>query len=211
MKLEKRCIAVATALLLALVCAAALSGQELLFLPASCNPILAPGPPGAWDSGTIFLPKALVHDGHVYLFYSGTAGVTPEMGPVSIGVAVSNDGLTFANWDDNPILASGSGFDAYAVSEGVPFFDGESFVLLYNARQTVGHGPGRSIGRASAPAAEGPWKKDAEAVLTVGPPGAWDSGFVSPNCVVTTQTGYVLYYSGGCDFIHGRGQLDEVR
>jgi predicted GH43/DUF377 family glycosyl hydrolase len=34
-------------------------------------------------------------------------------------------------------------------------------------------------------------------VLRVGPPDAWDGGFVAPNAVFTTSSGWVMFYSGG--------------
>lgn len=178
--------------------------ERIRFVPAGCNPVLVSGPPGAWDKGVVFLPKVVLHGGEFYMFYTGTPSTTPEMGPPAIGVAKSTDGLTFAKFARNPLLeADGNGFDAYAVSEGVPFLDGDTWVLLYNARATEGHGPGRSIGRATASDPKGPWTCDPEPVLTVGPKGAWDSGFVSPNCVVVTDEGYALYYSGGTTFQSG--------
>lgn len=174
---------------------------ELHFVPAVCNPVLVPGEPGTWDGGVVFLPKVFRSDGTIYLFYTATAGRGAEMGPPAIGLAFSSDGLTFARFAGNPILEpDGDGFDAYGMSEGVPFFDGTQWVLLYNGRASEGHGPGRSIGRATATDPRGLWCKDSAPILTVGPDKAWDSGFVSPNCVVATNEGYVLYYSGGTSF-----------
>ena len=174
---------------------------EICFVPAACNPVLVPGEPGAWDGGVVFLPKVVRSDDTIYLFYSATTGRGAEMGPPAIGLAASSDGLAFAKFADNPILEpDGDGFDAYGVSEVVPFFVGTQWVLLYNGRAEEGHGPGRSIGRAAAPDPKGPWEKDPSPISTTGPVGAWDSGFVSPNCVVATNEGYVLYYSGGTSF-----------
>lgn len=184
--------------------AVASEAGRILFLPAGCNPILTPGFPETWDAGVVSLPKVLPHKGALYVFYTGTPGTLPEMGPPAIGVAATTDGVTFRKFDRNPLLeGDGDGFDAYAVSEGVPFVDGDGLVLLYNARATEGHGPGRSIGRATATEVTGPWTRDDQPALTVGPEGAWDSGFVSPNCVVSTEGGYILYYSGGETFEDG--------
>lgn len=180
------------------------SPERIRFMPARCNPVLVPGQPGAWDGGVVFLPKVVQREGVVYMFYTGTSGAVPEMGAQAIGVAASSDGLIFSKFTRNPLLeATGTGFAAYSVSEGVPFVDGDTFILLYNARSSEGHGPGRFIGRATAPDPTGPWIHDLEPVLTVGPEGAWDCGFVSPNCVVTTGEGYALYYSGGKSFTSG--------
>lgn len=174
---------------------------EISFVPAACNPILVPGEPGVWDGGAVFLPKVVRNDDTIYLFYTATTGLGAEMGPPAIGLASSSDGLTFAKFAENPILEpDGDGFDAYGVSEGVPFSDGAQWVLLYNGRAGEGHGPGRSIGRATAPDPKGPWFKDPTPILTVGSDEAWDSGFVSPNCVAATNEGYLLYYSGGTSF-----------
>ncbi len=184
--------------------AVASEAGRILFLPAGCNPILTPGFPETWDAGVVSLPKVLPHKGVLYVFYTGTPSTLPELGPPAIGVAATTDGVTFRKFDRNPLLeGDGDGFDAYAVSEGVPFVDGDGLVLLYTARATEGHGPGRSIGRATATEVTGPWTRDDQPALTVGPEGAWDSGFVSPNCVVSTEGGYILYYSGGETFEDG--------
>lgn len=50
--------------------------------------------------------------------------------------------------------------------------------------------------RASAPRPEGPWSLDAETVLPVGSPAAWDSQTASIAGVHRTADGYVLWYEG---------------
>jgi hypothetical protein len=59
-------------------------------------------------------------------------------------------------------------------------------------------GPGRydwRIWRATAPAAEGPWTVDPEAVLSADP-GAWDSAGVTFGSVVETDDGFLMAYDG---------------
>lgn len=43
--------------------------------------------------------------------------------------------------------------------------------------------------------------RDAAPILTAGQPGEWDEGFVSPHSVIRTDDGYVMYYSGGNEFL----------
>src|SRR5262245_42314423 len=83
-------------------------GQDQM-TPYINNPILTYGPPGTWDSGAVFLPKVVVHQGVYYLFYSGT----PHIGQtLSIGLATSTDGLSFSKHPANPIFRPDqSGFD----------------------------------------------------------------------------------------------------
>lgn len=60
-------------------------------------PLLDPGPEGAWDDRQAQVMSVVkAPDGKYYLYYSGT----PLSGPPQIGLATSDDGLTFAKYDD---------------------------------------------------------------------------------------------------------------
>jgi hypothetical protein len=38
-------------------------------------------------------------------------------------------------------------------------------------------------------------------VLTAGKPGEWDEGFIMPHTVIRTEKGYLMYYSGGSEYL----------
>ena len=52
------------------------------------------------------------------------------------------------------------------------------------------------IGRATAPAPEGPWTLDPGPVFTRGEPGSWDEGSVMQPSVLVVDGHYVMYYAG---------------
>ncbi|MGD2177073.1 MAG: hypothetical protein PVG71_04550 [Anaerolineae bacterium] len=162
-------------------------------VPYEDNPVLTKGDLGSWDSGIVFNGRVVLRDGQYHMFYNG-AGRESET--VAIGYAVSNDGRVFTKGAANPILEGDErGFDAIQVSDGVAMVETGTWILYYNAG--VGRGPGRAIGRATAPSPTGPWSRRTEPVLRSGDFGAWDGGFISPQSIIRTDDGYVIYYVGG--------------
>ena len=79
----------------------------------------------------------------------------------------------------------------------------DTWMLFYNANnagekfrpQVAG---GSSIGVTTATDPTGPWSPGQQ-VLTTGGSGEWDSEFIIPNSIVTTEDGYRMYYSAGPD------------
>ncbi len=170
------------------------------FTPYSNNPVLVPGAPGSWDDEAVFGTYVMFKDGLYHMLYNGSA--SPEIKPVAIGYATSPDGRSFTRHAPNPILAGDeTGFDAIQVSDGVLLLETDTWMLYYNAG--VGPGPGKTIGRATAPDPGGPWERGMHWVLLVGSSSEWDSGFVVPENVIATDKGYAMYYIGGTD------QMDE--
>lgn len=166
------------------------------------NPIFSRAETDEWggDCGTIFAPQVIEHDGLLYLFYTGSCERSGK--PAAIGYATSADGIHWDKYADNPIVApDGSGYDAMCISMGVPLHDGDQWVLYYAGNSTPCAGPGLHIGRATAADVNGPWQRSAEPVLEAGQPGDWDEGFIMPHTVIQTEAGYVLYYSGGGEFL----------
>jgi hypothetical protein len=166
------------------------------------NPVLTRGEADDWDGGEgmVFAPQVIKADGVYYLFYSGTSSRLGH--PASIGFATSTDGVTWTKFEGNPILEpDGEGFDAMCISSAVPFYDGETWTLYYASNSTPCYGPGRYIGRATAPSPEGPWTRDAEPLLEAGGRGEWDEDFIMPHAVIHVDDGYLLYYSGGEEYL----------
>ncbi len=152
-----------------------------------------------WDAGVAFLPDVAAHNGQYYLFYTGSPDVMTT--PLSIGFASSADGYHWTKHISNPVFsADGTGFDAFAVDEGKLLLQDNVWIMYYNARAVPGPGPGPAIGRASAPDPAGPWTRLDDPVLLAGSAGEWDAGFVSPDAILTTDSGYVMYYSGGTNY-----------
>ena len=172
------------------------------FAAIAQNPVLSRGDNDAWDPecGTIFAPQVVEQDGVYYLFYTGCP--RREGTPGSIGYATSVDGITWTKPERNPILSpDGSGYDAMCISVGVPVVDGDGWMLYYAANSQPCAGPGQHIGRATAASPDGDWQRDAEPVLEAGQPGEWDAGFIMPHAVLRTDSGYVMYYSAGEEYL----------
>ncbi|MFQ5650838.1 MAG: T9SS type A sorting domain-containing protein [bacterium] len=169
------------------------------FTPYENNPVIAYGPAGSWDAGVIYLPEVVFKDSLYYMFYSGSANLMTT--PFAMGYATSTDGFTWSKYNGNPVFqADGSGFDAFSAAEPCILLEDNLWVMYYSARSVPGPGPGPAIGRATAPEPAGPWTRLEDPVLTVGSAGEWDAHFVTPNTIIATDTGFVMYYSGGTGF-----------
>lgn len=172
------------------------------FTPFPGNPVFSRADGEGWGSecGTIFAPQVIRHDGMYYLFYSGSCVRAGR--PAALGFATSVDGVEWQVYEGNPILEpDGEGYDAMCVSIGVPVFDGDRWLLYYAGNSTPCAGPGQHIGRASAASPDGLWERDALPVLEAGAAGDWDAGFVMPHAVIHTPDGYIMYYSGGQEYL----------
>jgi predicted GH43/DUF377 family glycosyl hydrolase len=137
-------------------------------------------------------PGAVIeHDGQLHMF----ANVfTAWPGRVVVPHLVSGDG---ASWtldpaepvlDSNDVPLGGLGAD---VSTGYVADDG-TWVLIF---ETVSSLDPWVLGRATAPAPEGPWTIEPEPILEGGPEGSWDGGGLAWPSVVRTADGYAMYYT----------------
>jgi hypothetical protein len=179
------------------VATAALAQTDLV--PYASNPVVNRGGGGTWDRGIVHAPRVVVDHGVYYLFYTGSEDLLGA--DASIGYATSTDGIAFTKYEGNPILsADGSGFDAHTLSECAPIVQGDTWVIYYNAHNVSRAGPGKYIGRATAPSPSGPWTRMDNPVLQAGSAGEWDSRLATPDGVFATDTGYVMYYSGSNGF-----------
>ena len=150
------------------------------------NPILTPGPSGAWDDHVIEACDVLEDRGTYYLYYHGTPTDATRWSPAGyrIGVATARHPLgPFTRVGTEPMVDLGppSAWDgagtacAFVLKEGL-----DRYLMWYS-----GQGAGWGIGLATASSPLGPWTKHpANPVL----PGA---GYVGS--VVRVDGGYRLY------------------
>ena len=166
------------------------------FAPIADNPVLVPGASGAWDAVSVRFPQIVFRDGTYYLFYGTFQSLTQ---PVSIGYATSQDGDHWTKFDGNPVLSGDqNGFDASGVTRPVVFVETDgTWVMYYDGLARVNQVFGTGIGRATAPSPAGPWTRSESPVLQSGTGHAWDAGFLFPDSVIYTESGYVMYYSAG--------------
>jgi len=118
---------------------------------------------------------------------------------MSVGLAISNDGLNYKKFSGNPVLApDNEGFDAYTAAVGIVVKIDSGWAMYYNGQELAFYTPGPSIGRATANQLSGPWIKRENPVLTSSSRGEWDAGFTIPSSVIAMEDGsYIMYYSGG--------------
>lgn len=67
------------------------------------TPLMAPGAAGSFDSSNVETPSVVRYKGQYHLYYTGV-GDKGLVGPMSIGHAVSDDGIHWTK-DPNPVLA----------------------------------------------------------------------------------------------------------
>jgi predicted GH43/DUF377 family glycosyl hydrolase len=184
-------------------CREGVPGKPLKFVAYEHNPILTPGEPGAWDETYVGAPYIICHEGIKYLFYLGhNASIK-----MSVGLAISRDGLHFTKYGGNPILSpDGKGFDAMQASPGRVLKMDSIWAMYYNGQELVVYSPGAYIGRATAKQLTGPWTSDEKPILSGGNRGEWDAGFIIPSSVLALEDGtYRLYYTGGTDLLQWGG------
>jgi hypothetical protein len=159
------------------------------------NPILKAGKPGSWDDLSVSVPQIIWHENMFYLFYMGYSA----SGRMSVGLATSNDGVSFTKFEGNPVLApDDNGFDAFTAGPGRILIDDSVWVMYYNGQELAGFSPGKSVGRATALIPTGPWKRNETPVLFSGSKGEWDDGFIIPCSVLKIDTlSYRMYFLGG--------------
>jgi predicted GH43/DUF377 family glycosyl hydrolase len=137
-------------------------------------------------------PGAVVeHDGQFHMFanlFTGFPGVS------QIPHLTSPDGVSWTLAQPEPVLTT-QGIDfaptGAHVSTGFVTDDG-TWVLILESLTSLE--PWR-LGRATAPAPEGPWTVDPEPILEPGDEGSFDAGGLSWPTVVPTDDGFAMYYT----------------
>jgi len=88
------------------------------------NPVLAAGPPGAWDDGGYSEAKVTYWDGLFHMFYGGAKEYQPRiLTRESIGYATSADGFHFTRYSGNPVAAREAELNMASYSEVHTLFE----------------------------------------------------------------------------------------
>jgi predicted GH43/DUF377 family glycosyl hydrolase len=94
------------------------------------NPVLKPGPAGAWDDGGVDPHTVILEDGVFRMWYTaGTAYVL-----LQTGYAESTDGVHWTKHPDNPVVAAGrhpGAWDSVYVENAYVAFDGTTYHMWY--------------------------------------------------------------------------------
>jgi predicted GH43/DUF377 family glycosyl hydrolase len=151
------------------------------------SPVLNVGP-SPWDSTYVDSPSVL-YDGITYrMWYSGSAGTSYQ-----IGLATSNDGISWTKSGSNPVLGPGpSVWESDRVYFPTVLFIGGNYHMWY----TGDNGTNDRIGYATSPDGVTWIKSASNPVLDIGLPGSWDNNNVLTPVVIHDGSTYHMWYSG---------------
>ncbi|MFN8531179.1 MAG: hypothetical protein U0670_21455 [Anaerolineae bacterium] len=168
-----------------------------LFVLTSPDPTVPHGRPRDWD-GRFSDPGTVIYHGGLFHMFRNGFQLWP--GSVQIGYLTSEDGVTWTEQSEDPILRSADvSFAGVAIlSSSAVVEDDGTWVLYFYTWDTTAHrlDAGGTIGRATAVDPLGPWTVYPEPILTAGSAGEWDDIQVSKPHVLRTEDGYLMYYSG---------------
>ncbi len=181
---------------------------QLPFIPYVNNPVLEKGEPGSWDEGHLLWSFMFVEDNTYYLYYSSSTDIWND--PCSIGLAISTDGYEFEKVVGPIFEPDGTGFDAYSVSFSVVIKYNEDYILYYSGQPNPGSALGTSIGQAVADNPKGPFVPAEDPILQAGSSGEWDSESITPESVIVTDSGLIMFYSGFGDNLPARVGLAHL-
>ena len=153
---------------------------------ARANPVISPGPAGAWDSSDVLNPSVVLRNGLYYNLYSGFDGHVWHT-----GLATSSDGIRWDKFSGNPVLSplAGTWEGDYIAANGALLHDGTQFLYWYEAGKPFHIGLARSADARS-------WQRENKPVLGPGPEGAWDEAGVADPYVLRCGDTYYMYYLG---------------
>ena len=153
-------------------------------------------------------PGAIVDTGDGYLMFSNQYLTWPPN--VEVHVFRSDDGLVWEPASTEPVIAfADTGAPAASFLRSVLAEPDGTWTAFFYSYGGSGTRTPLSVGRASAPALAGPWSVDPAPVFGVG--SGWDSGEIATPNVLRTDTGYVMFYTGGPgDGITGIGRAEST-
>ena len=158
----------------------------------SAEPVLIPGPSGAWDESAVADPYVIEYHGSYYMYFLGMN----QAGVQRLGVAKSDDGMKWVKHPGNPILDIGAAgtFDSLGVGEPSVVNIGGTFIMLYTGRNDLEQ---RSIGVALS--LDGiNWRRQSSQQLPI-PRAAWSSEVLCDPTMMLTDDGKLIrvWYGGG--------------
>lgn len=113
----------------------ATSSDGVKFTRSAANPVLTAGAPGSFDEMGVTDPAIVLHEGTFHLYYSGKSAAGLEQ----IGLATSQDGVTFERHSRTPVIAADpDGPDAARASDPTVFVDEGRFICLYSSQPAGG-------------------------------------------------------------------------
>jgi predicted GH43/DUF377 family glycosyl hydrolase len=154
------------------------------------NPVLQPGPPGAWDEVDIDQATVVFAEGSYRMWYSGVDATNTNR----IGLALSPDGIDWTKYGDHPVLDLGDpgSMDDHEVIHPCVIYENGLYRMWYNGHDGTTQ---RILYAYSFDGVE--WNRFTDhAMLEPGPPGSWDDSELGPMCVLPGQNAYRMWYTG---------------
>ncbi len=169
----------------------AMSDDLLIWKKYRQNPVFKIGSAGEWDDEFVAHGYVFSEENKYYMYYSGCPG---NIWREEIGLAISEDLITWQRYGNNPIIRVGKAgtWEGNHVSRCQVIKINSKYHLYY-----AGHdGGGERIGLATSENLH-KWKKYASnPVLDLGPKGSWDERSISDPRINSIGKMYVMQYSG---------------
>ncbi len=163
------------------------------------NPVLEPGPEGAWDDHIIHGCSVILHDSIFHMWYNGHSGQDIEKN-WGIGHATSPDGIFWSKDTNNPVMVQGQvgEWDELLIELNSVIHDGDNFQMWYNG---AGYKGGQWCGRAGhAISPDGVnWMEDSLNPILI-PEYNWEGKMVFYLNTVFDCFNYKMWYTGGSGY-----------
>jgi|TARA_B100000315_G_C14584387_1_gene592143 predicted GH43/DUF377 family glycosyl hydrolase len=168
-----------------------------VFTKNSNNPLLSVGslkiPFLSWDGLWVYHPNITIKDGKYYMLYTGRGGLRLRH---QIGLAMSDDLLTWKKYRQNPVFKIGSTgeWDDEFVAHGYVFAEGNKYYMYYSGcpskiwREEIGLAVSDNLIT---------WQRyEHNPIIQVGKAGTWEGNHVSRCYVLKIDDKYHIYYAG---------------
>jgi predicted GH43/DUF377 family glycosyl hydrolase len=171
------------------------------------NPILDVGPPGSWDSNSIYNPY-IIFDGYKYhMWYTGNDSLD-NLGVrrnVCIGYATSDDGIEWVKYPGNPVIKFGPAetWNSTQIISGPVLVEGDTLKMWYlgmyaqwwhTGFATSVDGINWSLYNDTTTTSSRFLYSDP--VLELGPGGSWDFHGATATTVLFEDDVYKMWYTG---------------
>ena len=167
----------------------ATSPDGIIWTKHTANPLLDISAGGAWDDTHVYYPRVIYRNHKWYMYYTGRTGAH-----LRIGLATSEDGISWTKHTANPVLDIGAGgaWDDSHVYGASVIYRNHRWYMYYS-----GYGASHwRIGLATSEDGVSWTKHTGNPVLNIGAGGAWDDVHASRPSVIYRNHKWYMYYDG---------------
>lgn len=181
----------------------ATSSDGISWTKSTSNPVLSPGPSGAWDSRSVS-SATVVNTGSAHMmWYQGTQRFSNGTTTRGIGLATSVDGITWTKSTENPVMQATPGIDQSYLSYPWVLKVADEYKMWYTCRSTSGS----PVSVCFATSSDGiHWSKRSTSVFYGTGVSTWDlTDVYSPNVLFDGNV-YGMWYSS-CNSNYSKCQI----